>query len=311
MSKEELVKEEIVTVEVNNISFDKKLETKRLIIYLALSYSLAWIVFITFYATGHMWDGTSPRLESLVGLGMLAPLVAHVLTRLITHEGFAMTGKDSMMLGINLRGKKWIYFIMAMLLPWFYFEITKVLIIISKPSLWDSGYYKALGVDKGLVYVYPLIVIIQTAILSFAALGEEGGWRGYMMPKLIKLMGIKKAVLVGGIIWGVWHAPLTFIGHNFGTKYPGFPYLGIVLMCVLCTFMGIMLTYVTIKTGSIWPAAIMHAVNNGQPSMLGFFINGEKYNEAYADNLMGFVFMVIPIMLFGIIFYVKMVKSRE
>lgn len=98
-----------------------------------------------------------------------------------------------------------------------------------------------------------------------------------MMPKLMKLMGQKRAFLVGGIIWGLWHAPLTCIGHNFGTDYPGFPYVGILLMCIFCTLIGTILTMLTIKSGSIWPATIMHAVNNGMPSILRFFINEEVY----------------------------------
>ena len=204
---------------------DRKLEIKRLIIYLLFAFGIAWCIFIAFYLTGHKWDGTNQRLESLVGLGMLAPLIAHVLTRLITKEGFAMIGEGSMMLGISFKNKKWKYYLIAMFLPWLYIEISRLLPIIIKPEVWDAQYYKVLEIDKRLIFIYPLIVIIQTTILSFAALGEEAGWRGYMMPKLIKLMGLKKAVFVGGIIWGIWHAPLTCIGHNFGTDYPGFPYV--------------------------------------------------------------------------------------
>ena len=200
---------------------DRKLEIKRLIIYLLLAFGIAWCIFIAFFLTGHKWDGSNQRLESLVGLGMLAPLIAHVLTRLITKEGFAMTGKGSMMLGISFKNKKWKYYLIAMFLPWLYVEISRVLPLIIKPELWDNEYYKVLEIDKRLIFIYPLIVIIQTTIISCAALGEEGGWRGYMMPKLIELLGLKKAVVIGGIIWGIWHAPLTCVGHNFGTDYPG------------------------------------------------------------------------------------------
>ena len=84
------------------------------------------------------------------------------------------------------------------------------------------------------------------------------------------------AFIIGGVIWGLWHAPLTCIGHNYGTEYPGFPYLGILMMCIFCTLMGIILTFVTEKSGSVWPAAIMHAVNNTNPSILNGYIDYEK-----------------------------------
>ena len=89
-------------------------------------------------------------------------------------------------------------------------------------------------------------------------------------------MGKYPALIVSGVIWGLWHAPLTVIGHNFGTDYPGFPYVGILKMCFICIVMGILLTFVTEASGSIWPAAILHAVNNTNPSILNGFVNYDK-----------------------------------
>ena len=47
-------------------------------------------------------------------------------------------------------------------------------------------------------------------------------------------------------------------------------------MCVLCTLMGILLTFVTEMSGSIWPAVIMHAVSNASPSILSVFMDPDK-----------------------------------
>ena len=278
---------------------DKKLEAKRLFLYLALSFILTWIVFFTYIITGHKWDGSNPRMESLSALGMLIPVLAHVLTRWITKEGFPLTGKGSMMLGISLKNKKWMFYLFALFMPWIYFEIGHGLSLLIYPDLFDPEYYKVMGIAKNIIPLLPLMAIINGAIGSFAAFGEEGGWRGYMMPKLIELVGIKKAVFIGGIIWGLWHAPLTCVGHNFGLDYPGFPYLGILLMCVDCTFMGIMLTYITQKTNSIWPAAIMHAVNNANPSILAVYTNTERAAEVMPNPIMGFVILLIPTIVIG------------
>jgi membrane protease YdiL (CAAX protease family) len=280
-------------------NFNKKLEIKRLLIYLALTFGLTWGIFGTFIATGHKWDGTKPYLESFVGLGMMVPVIAHVLTRKLTGEGFAMTGKGSMMLGITFRDKKWIYYLFAMLVPWLYFELGDGLSLLFYPQLFDEEYYQTLGLAKELIPILPFIEILNGTILSFAAFGEEGGWRGYMMPKLTALFGIKKAVVIGGIIWGVWHAPLTAVGHNFGTDYPGFPYLGILVMCVECSFMGIMLTFLTEKTGSVWAASIMHAVNNTHPGILGLFLNEERVAEDMPHPLLRWVFLLIPTVVIG------------
>lgn len=289
---------------------DKKLELKRLLIYLAFSFGLSWLYFILFIANGFRFDVESNGY-TIIGLGMLFPFIANVLTRWVTKEGFAMTGKDSLMLGISFKNKKWIYFLFAVLAPWIYNELVCIFRLIIVPKAFDPDYYMEFGISKTLAVIYPLAVIVSTVILSFAALGEEGGWRGYMMPKLMNLMGYKKAILVGGIIWGVWHAPLTCVGHNFGSDYPGFPYLGILIMCVFCTLMGIILTFVTMKTGSIWPAAIMHAVNNGGPSALNLFFNEEVYAQKIPNGLIYWAFLLLATGIFAVICFILSCKEDK
>lgn len=290
---------------------DKKIEGKRLLIFLFLSFGLTWIIFAAAIMKGMKWDGSDYAMEQFVGLGMLMPFGANLLTRMITKEGFPLTGKDSLMLGIRFSHKMWKYYLFALLIPWICIELGNVLTLLVCSKAYDKELLQTAGLDKGITYVYPLIAISSAAILSFAALGEEEGWRGYMMPKLIYLLGMKKALIAGGVIWGLWHAPLTCIGHNFGTGYPGFPYVGILLMCVMCTLMGILLTFVTVRTNSIWPAAIMHAVNNASPSILRFYINDEVLEGNLPNPILRFVFMWIPLVIIdGIILY-GMMKTKD
>lgn len=242
-------------------------DVKSLIVYLALSFGMTWLIFFLAIALGFRWDGTNGYMESFISLGMLMPLTAHVFTRMITKEGLNLTGEDSMMLGIDFKNKKWIIYLFAILIPYVYQELGNVLLIVAAPESY-SGSSENLAVFQNKLYLIPFVMISNAVVVSFAALGEEGGWRGYMMPKLIKIMGLNKAIVVGGIIWGLWHAPLTCIGHNFGTDYPGFPYVGILLMCFSCMLIGSILTFVTIKTNSVWPAAFMHAVNNSSSTIL-------------------------------------------
>lgn len=124
-----------------------------------------------------------------------------------------------------------------------------------------------------------------------------------MMPKMINLWGVKKAVVIGGIIWGMWHWPLTYVGHNFGMEYFGYPYTGFVAMCIMCVFMGMILTYVTYKSGSIWPAAILHAINNASPSILQYFINRDKLTGWRADSVVSFLIYLTPMMVIGIFIF--------
>ena len=292
--------------------FDKKLEIKRLLIYLFFAFGLTWPVFFLSYFEGIKWDGANQDMQTFIGLGTIMPFVANFITRAITKEGFAMTGDDSLMLGICFKNKKWIYYLFAILIPWIYYEASYLFEILIVPNAFDPLYYQVLGVKKEIVFFFPLIAVSTSVLLSIGALGEEGGWRGYMMPKLIRLIGLPKAIIVGGIIWGLWHAPLTCCGHNFGTEYAGFPYLGILFMCVLCTLIGIMLTFVTVKTQSIWPATFMHAINNATPCILKFFVNEEAVKEYFNGNTLTiWMFLLIPYVIIDAVIILISLKKRK
>ena len=105
------------------------------------------------------------------------------------------------------------------------------------------------------VFLGPLLNIVTT-------FGEEWGWRGYLVPELAKRMGIVPNMLVSGAIWGLWHAPITALGHNYGLGYAGYPWTGILAMMALCECFGILLTFVTVKTGSCLAAAVSHGAIN-------------------------------------------------
>lgn len=295
---------------------DRKTETKRLFVYLAFAFGFTWIAFFAYILSGNVWmaDGTLSGMDQFVCLAMLFPALAALLTRYVTREGFAVTGRDSLLLGISFRDGKWIYFVLAMILPWVYFELGYAFMLLFSPKAFDTSYPALLEIteqERPIIYIQPLTMMISGTIASFAAFGEEAGWRGYMMPKMIKLWGVKKAVIFGGILWGIWHWPLTYVGHNFGRDYAGYPFTGFAGMCAICVFMGMILTFLTYKTGSIWPAAFLHAVNNSSPSILQYFINPDKITGWKADSAVSFVILLVPMMVIAVLLFAKYAGSDE
>ena len=116
----------------------------------------------------------------------------------------------------------------------------------------------------------------RTALIGmFLFLGEEFGWRAYLLPKLMPL-GSHKAVLLVGAIWGVFHWPLIFMGYEYRFDYWGAPVVG-PLLFMLVTMFGdsVLLAWVTLRTGSVWPACIAHGVNNAGGLLLVYFLRGE------------------------------------
>jgi len=102
---------------------------------------------------------------------------------------------------------------------------------------------------------------ISTGLLigTLFALGEEIGWRGYMLPRLFSF-GVVPATLIVGSLHGVWHLPImltTGYYHNTGN-----PLLVVPLFLVTLTLAGVFFGFIRIWTGSVWAVAIAHAAAN-------------------------------------------------
>ena len=107
-------------------------------------------------------------------------------------------------------------------------------------------------------------VIIGPFLGVIITFGEEYGWRGYLQSELIHLGRIRGVGLLG-IIWGVWHWPVIWMGFN----YPGQPVLGPLLMTVYTVVLSYFLAYAVFKSKGVWTAAYLHALNN---QTLSFFM---------------------------------------
>jgi len=102
---------------------------------------------------------------------------------------------------------------------------------------------------------------MTTYTAAFILIGEELGWRAFLYDKLEKLTGLHGSIIIGGIIWGLWHIPpLITIGLNYGKDAPGFPVTNTCLMCVFCIFGGAMLQMLRKMTDSVIAPIIAHSV---------------------------------------------------
>jgi membrane protease YdiL (CAAX protease family) len=91
------------------------------------------------------------------------------------------------------------------------------------------------------------------------ALGEEIGWRGFLVPELAKQMSFTKLCFVSGIVWAAWHVPLLlFADYNAGTNR----WYALACSSVTCVSVSFMLAWLRLKSNSLWPAALLHASHN-------------------------------------------------
>ena len=97
------------------------------------------------------------------------------------------------------------------------------------------------------------------AVLGFIfTAGEEIGWRGYMLTRLIDA-GVPRPVLVSGLIWALWHLPLILAGiYAAGPS----PTLSAVLFVGSVTSIAFVFARMRLETGSIWPVIFAHSAWN-------------------------------------------------
>jgi CAAX protease family protein len=178
----------------------------------------------------------------------ITPLVAVLLMLLVlTREGYSKQGWRS--LGLHSLGLRvW----------WTAFFGTLLITICGSLVVWASPIASVRSPEGGVVQsVVSFLAGVVILTLSFS-LTEEIGIRGYLLPKLMPL-GRNRALLLSGLVWATWHMPLIFLTTALpvGTKLIAVP-LFYATIVAASFFYG----YLRIYSGSLWPAAIAHAVHN-------------------------------------------------
>ena len=248
---------------------------------------------------------------------MFIPGIVALAVRLFTDEGFG----NSYFPPRFKKGKRK-YYAMA----WFFPPLLTILgagiyfLIFSGNFSPSMEYYysvlKSQGSTLSLEAVRQSVVSSAVAgfflapILNvFTCFGEEWGWRGYLLPKLRELYGLKKAVFISGVIWGLWHLPLTVMGHNYGLGYAGYPVTGILAMCVFCVVIGILFAYLFVRTGSVFPAVVAHGALNGFAS-LGIYFTKDGGNPFVGPSVTG-ILSGLPFIVLAVFAMRALLKNGE
>lgn len=240
---------------------DKRLAAKRIVLFVLFSCGLYWIFAGLCDLLGIMQDEAGYQL--VTSYAMFTPAIGSLLTRLVTKEGM-----ENSLLRLNLKnnGK---YYLLGIAVPFIYTAIETALTVAVMGAKFDPNAVFDLAGVSAVGYTASIFFNIALSLALFPVyLGEELGWRGYLFPKLKAVMNRPAAYVVGGIIWGVWHTPAIIDGLNFGRDYAGYPYVGVLLMCLFCIGAGIIFTWLTEKTNSVYPAAFAHAMNNNAAPLI-------------------------------------------
>lgn len=121
---------------------------------------------------------------------------------------------------------------------------------------------------------------VQALVAGFTinavfAFGEEYGWRGVLADEL-RPLGTVRANLVTGLLWGLWHAPLIVLGHNYGEQWGW----GIPLFVLVCLPFSFVLSWSRERSRSLLAPAAVHGAFNGFVGVYLIVLTG-------ADRLVG------------------------
>jgi membrane protease YdiL (CAAX protease family) len=136
------------------------------------------------------------------------------------------------------------------------------------------------AVDVVATYKTDLLTKFFTAaVLDFVnAFGEEWGFRAYLLPKLFRKIGAIPSMLLSGLLSGLWYAPFVVMGYYYGSGNVGFPIVNIIAMCAFGCVTGIIYSYLSLRTGSIFPSVFAHSAVSVMMSQAALFtFDGGNY----------------------------------
>ncbi len=244
----------------------KKIFTKPIIFFILVTYLISWaFIYPSFQMILHSKDNNIPPLAYIGLIGQYAPAIIALffMTRL-----YGKSGRKNLL-------KK--YFRWKSPLKWYLFVLLLPVLIKFTATLCTSfsGYTNHFTITTQSLYMFPVSILLA---LPFGPLGEELGWRGFLLPELLKKNNWVISSFVIGCVWTLWHlASFTLPG----TTLPSFFEINLftVLLYFLETlFKSFVFTYVYLKTkGCLILAILLHASFNASGNIAStFFLTPAK-----------------------------------
>ena len=110
------------------------------------------------------------------------------------------------------------------------------------------------------IALYFVFTATFTVIRDFATvIGEEIGWRGFLIPELATKHSFPATAMITGFIWAVWHYPVILFADYHGAA-PTWYYVP--LLTIMLPFLTFVWAWMRLKSGSIWPCVVLHASHN-------------------------------------------------
>ncbi|HSL46891.1 MAG TPA: CPBP family intramembrane glutamic endopeptidase [Anaerolineales bacterium] len=230
---------------------------------LVMTLSLALVLFFRI---------TAPQNDMVIPVNMMTPLLATVIMLfLMTGEGYTREGRAP--LGLGRSG--WRSWGLALLLP------LPVLMLSYGLGWWSGAAALVPPTEEAWLPKLLIRLPVRLPIAVLLALGEEIGFRGYLLPRLLEL-GPKRAAILSGFLHGTWHLPLILLTPFYLTQ--GNALITIPIFLLLFTAAGAIYGGLRLATDSIWSPTILHGAFN---AFLDVFARLTVFSSPLAVYLVG------------------------
>lgn len=197
-----------------------------------------------------------PAPIGLVFAFMWSPAAAALLTRILFGEGLR---------GLGWGAGRWRYWALGYVLPLAYAVPVYAVVWLSGLGGFPDAEFLAQHAGAGasdhevLLRLFVATATVHVLVALPFSLGEEIGWRGFLVPELARLVGFAPAAAIIGVVWAAWHAPIIAL-----TSYNGGAPLAFTLTCYTGTCIGVsfVLAWLRLRSGSLWPAVLLHTTHN-------------------------------------------------
>ena len=246
--------------------------------FLVVAYGGGWLIALPLWRSG----GLSNPLFLPLGLAVMATptLAALVATSLVVRPA-----QPARFLGLS-PVRPWRRTLAYALLGFVGVQVLGALALVLAWALGVTPLQVGGGAWSSLVSMQLLGLLV-----TVAALGEEIGWRGFLLPAL-RPLGTGRALVLSGLAWGPWHAPLVLLGYNYGTTDP----TALIMMTVTTILMGVLFGWLRVRSASVYPSAFAHgALNASGGTLLAAFAPA----AGVAPSVLGWVGWLVLAVVIG------------
>lgn len=143
-----------------------------------------------------------------------------------------------------------------------------------------------------------LIIIVMSVPFSIVTLGEEYGWRGYLLGEWEKTYGLKKSNILVGIVWILYHLPTLYMMNLSYGIFAALIFTIVQSICIFCV--NFSYTYLYTLSKNVLLASMMHSAWNN----INTFILGDTYRNEATGLIDGNVKVINGEGIFGMIFLI-------